>query len=158
MRSTNILVPLRHERHHSGRAAPAPGFIRYYWWFPKQLLPVFDKPMIYYPLVDADVCRIRDILVISTPQDHPLFERLAGGWKSISVLRFPMLHRTTRGLAEAFILGASSSAPTGSSHLGRQYFLWARFSGAARPGGQSGHGRYDFRIWVQLRAVWRCRI
>ncbi len=116
----------------------------------KQMMPVYDKPMIYYPLSILMLAGIRDILIISTPRDLPMFRELFGTGEQLGLSMEYAVQEYPRGLADAFIIGDSfiGSDPV-ALILGDNIFYGQSFSGLLRKVAAREKGATIFGYYVR---------
>ena len=116
----------------------------------KQIMPVYDKPMIYYPLSTLMLAGIREVLIISTPRDLPVFEELLGDGSQLGMEMHYAVQEYPRGLADAFIIGEKF---IGSDHvalvLGDNIFYGQSFSKVLRNAAARTEGATIFGYYVK---------
>ena len=116
----------------------------------KQIMPVYDKPMIYYPLSTLMLAGIRDILIISTPRDLPVFEELFGTGEELGLHMSYAVQETPRGLADAFIIGEEFIGNDNVALvLGDNIFYGQSFSKVLQRGASMEKGATIFGYYVR---------
>ncbi len=116
----------------------------------KSLLPIYDKPMIYYPLSTLMLAGIRDILIISTPQDLPRFQQLLGDGTRFGMNFQYAAQPRPEGIAQAFLVGRDFIGSSGCALvLGDNIFYGHDFAGILRQAGQQNSGARIFAYPVQ---------
>lgn len=116
----------------------------------KQIMPVYDKPMIYYPLSTLMLAGIREILIISTPRDIPVFEELFGTGEQLGLHMAYAVQEYPRGLADAFIIGADFiGSDSVALVLGDNIFYGQSFSRVLREVAQRQKGATIFGYYVR---------
>jgi len=115
----------------------------------KQLVPVYDKPMIYYPLSTLILAGIREILIITTPQDREQFQRLLGDGSQFGIDLTYKVQHTPNGLAQAFVLGADHvGTDSAALVLGDNIFYGYGFSAMLNEAAQRRSGATVFGYHV----------
>ncbi|MCI8852837.1 MAG: glucose-1-phosphate thymidylyltransferase RfbA [Lachnospiraceae bacterium] len=116
----------------------------------KQIMPVYDKPMIYYPLSTLMLAGIREILIISTPRDLPVFEELFGDGAQLGLSMHYAVQETPRGLADAFIIGADFIGEDSVALvLGDNIFYGQSFSRVLKHAAERESGATIFGYYVK---------
>ena len=116
----------------------------------KQIMPVYDKPMIYYPLSTLMLAGIREILIISTPRDLPVFEDLFGDGSQLGLNMHYAVQETPRGLADAFLIGESFIGnDTAALVLGDNIFYGQSFSKVRQSAASIQEGAVIFGYYVK---------
>ena len=116
----------------------------------KQIMPVYDKPMIYYPLSILMLAGIREILIITTPRDLPIFEELFGSGEQLGLHMEYAVQETPRGLADAFIIGADFiGSDSVALILGDNIFYGQSFSKVLKEAASKDKGATIFGYYVR---------
>lgn len=116
----------------------------------KQIMPVYDKPMIYYPLSTLMLAGIREVLIISTPRDLPMFEQLFGSGEKLGMSFTYKIQEKPNGLAQAFVLGAEFlNGESGCLILGDNMFYGQGFSEMLHRASSLQHGACIFGYYVK---------
>ncbi|MDD5995806.1 MAG: glucose-1-phosphate thymidylyltransferase RfbA [Bacteroidales bacterium] len=116
----------------------------------KQIMPVYDKPMIYYPLSTLMLAGIKEVLIISTPRDLPMFEQLLGDGKSLGMRFDYKVQEKPNGLAQAFVLGEEFLAGDDACLiLGDNMFYGQNFSTMLKKAAQIKSGAMVFGYYVR---------